>query len=281
MIIIIITNHEFRNIQNLMMCNTAFASIIYSILQIISAYFGLREDSSINQPACIFRTLCYNAVCICVTTSYAMQSISRLFFAVLYKYKFLLTYRIHLYLIILNYILTIFGPIPLYLIKDGVGFEIESRLCTITTKVFSSSMWAVSIAYLIPVSTVTIVYGIIFYYTKQSSRRVIRHTIMGPLVVISEIQRRSCNVPNSKRELKLMKNIVILIGIMTCAGIPYLILIIWNLLDVEISPPESFYLISMIIISIVCSIKMVILFFMNKDTKNVTIQYFKNFPIFS
>ena len=77
---------------------------------------------------------------------------------------------------------------------------------------------------------------------------------MGPLVVISEIQRRSCNVPNSKRELKLMKNIVILIGIMTCAGIPYLILIIWNLLDVEISPPESFYLISMIIISIVCSI---------------------------
>jgi hypothetical protein len=258
----------------MMMCNTAAATIIYSILQIISAGYGLQDDWFSNQPACLFRAYCYNVVCIAVCGSYAVQSISRLFFSVLYKHKYLLSWRIHWYLIIANYLLTMIGPIPLVLMKNGCGLEPESRLCTVTTKVFSASMWAVTIAYLIPLSIVTIVYGIIFNRARQSTRRV---GAFAPSMTMASnaVPNNNNNAPNFKREIKLMKNILILVGILVCAGIPYLALVIWNVTQKQPPPPEPIYLLAMITISIFFAIKMITLLFMNKEVKNIAVEYLR------
>jgi hypothetical protein len=148
------------------MCNTATATSIYSILQLISVNYGLREDWFHNQPACIFRAYCYVAVCIVVCGSYAVQSISRLFFAVLYKYKYLLTWRVHWFMIIANYLMAILEPIAPIFVGNSYRLEAESRLCMATTKVFYSLMLAVIAAYLIPLTIVTIMYAIIFYHVR-------------------------------------------------------------------------------------------------------------------
>jgi hypothetical protein len=274
MIIIVVINRQCRTITSMMMCNTAAATIIYSILQLISAGYGLQDDWFSNQPACLFRAYCYNGVCIAVISSYTVQSISRFFFSVLYKHKYLLSWRIHWYLIIANYLLTIVGPIPLVFMKNGCGLEPESRLCTVTTKVFSASMWAVTIAYLFPLSIVTVVYGIIFYYARQSTRR-----------VSTCVSNRTSNaiahnyVPNLNREMKLMKNILILVGILVCAGIPYLTLVIWHVTQKR-PPAEPTYLLAMIAISVFFAIKMIILFYMNKEVKNVAVEYIKKLTPF-
>jgi len=44
MIIIVVINRQCRTITNLMMCDTAAATVIYSILQLFSAVYGIRED---------------------------------------------------------------------------------------------------------------------------------------------------------------------------------------------------------------------------------------------
>jgi len=270
MIIIVIINRQCRTITSMMMCNTAAATIIYSILQLISAGYGLRNDWFSYQPACLFRLYCYNGVCIAVCGSYAVQSISRLFFSVLYKHQYLLSWRIHCYLIIANYLLTIVGPIPLVFMKNGCGLEPESRLCTVTTKVFSASMWAVTIAYLIPLSIVTIIYGIILYRARQSTRRV---GAFAPSMISNAVTNN--NVPNFKREIKLMKNILILVGILVCAGIPYLTLVIWHVTKIQPPPPEATYLLAMITISVFFAIKMITLFFMNKEVRNIAVEYIR------
>jgi len=254
-----------------MMCNTAAATTIYSILRLFSAAYGLQEDWFYNQPACTFRAYCYVMVCMIVTSSYALQSISRLFFAVLYKHKYLLSCRIHWFIIIINYLISMLGPIPPIFIGNGYVFEPESRLCLATTKVFYSSMLAVTIAYIIPISIVITVYGIILYHARQSTRRIVASTRNNSVQAIANNSIK----PNFKREMQLMKNISILVGIHLCAGIPYLILVLWHVIQKQ-SPPEPFYLLALIAISICFAIKMIILFFMNKEVKNVAINYLRN-----
>lgn len=269
MIIIVLINRQCHTVTNMMMCNTAVATIIYSMLQLVSAGYALREDWFSNQPACLFRSYFYNGVCIAVLSSYAMQSISRLFFAVLYKHQNLLSWRIHCYLIIGNCLMSILGPIPLIFMRNGCGLEPESRLCMVTTKVFSASMWAVTIAYLIPVSVVTIVYAIVFYHTRQSTRRV---GAFAPSKVSNALTNN--HAVHLKREMKLIQNILILVSILICAGIPYQTLVIWHVTQKQPPPPpEPTYLLAMITISVAFAIKMIVLFYMNKEVKNVVMKY--------
>jgi glucan phosphoethanolaminetransferase (alkaline phosphatase superfamily) len=86
-------------------------------------------------------------------------------------------------------------------------------------------------------------------------------------------------VPNLNREMKLMKNILILVGILVCAGIPYLTLVIWHVTQKR-PPAEPTYLLAMIAISVFFAIKMIILFYMNKEVKNVAVEYIKKLTPF-
>ena len=244
-ILIVVINRQCRTITNTMMCNTALATMIYSILQLVSASYGLKEDWLQEQPMCVLRAYCYVAVCIAVSGSYALQSISRLFFAVLYKHKSLLSCHIHWFMIIVNYLVASIGPIPPIFIGYGYGLEQESHLCMATTQVFYSSMLAVATAYLVPISIVITVYGIIFYHVRQSTGRVKALRSNNICDGLADSSPR----PNLKREMILMRNILILVGIHVCAGIPYLTLVIWHVTQKQ-APPEPIYLWAMITISV-------------------------------
>ncbi|CAF1218114.1 unnamed protein product [Adineta ricciae] len=274
MLIIIITHRKCRTITNLITSNTIVLSMIYSIFQLNSDFHGLQSNWLTNQPACFFRAYCYTAVCISVPTSYVVQAISRLFFSVFYKHKSLLTYRTHIYLIILNYLIAILGALGPMFVPNAYGLEIESRLCLNTTKVFLSSFLAVTIAYLIPLSIIIPIYGIIFLHAQKSTNRV-THLNTNPVLEFSTtaaviMTTPKIIIPNYKRELKLMRNIIILIMILTTAGLPYLILVIWQVITKEILPPEYLYLLALIIITGCFSIKMITIFSMNKEIKNIT-----------
>ena len=270
MITIVLINRPCHTLTNLMLCNTAVMTMIYSVLQLVSSYYGLRKDWLIHQPGCIFRAYCYVAVCIAVSGSYAIHSISRFFFSVLYRHKHLLTWRTHYFLIFISYVFTLVGPIPPILFGYGYAFEVESRLCLATTKVLYSSMLAVIIAYLIPLSIVLILYTIIIFHARQSVRRVFALKEDRP----SHAKQKNSIGPNFKREMKLMKNIFILIGILVCAGIPYLTMVIWHAAS-EQPPPKAFYLLTMVNISLFFLVKIIVLFVMNKDVRMITFNYLR------
>lgn len=279
MIAVIISHRQCRTINNMMLCNIAATTILYSILQIISAGFALQKDCLTYQPACFFRAYLYNAVCTAVCVSYTIQSISRLFFTLFYKHRRLLTWRIHWYLISITYVATFILPIPATSIQDGFGFEIESRLCTLSTTTLSSSLLGATTAYVIPITTAILIYTIILSYIRKSTRRIIAHTAANHTLLIT----RYTQPPNLKREMKLLKNILLLVAIMACAGLPYMILIFWHAVrsHVEVPPPPpSLYLLIMLTITVAFAIKVIIMFYVTKDIRRVAVEYLQKLKLF-
>jgi hypothetical protein len=74
--------------------------------------------------------------------------------------------------------------------------------------------------------------------------------------------------------MKLMKNILILVNIFACGGTLYLILVLWHVTQKQ-PPPEPLYLLSTISISIFSAVKMIAVFFMNREVKNTAVQYLR------
>ena len=275
-VLIVSTNQQYRTILNMMTCNTAIASMIYSFFQIFFAGYGLRGDWDTSQNVCPFRAYLYTVVCIAVPVSYGVQAISRLFYGVLYKHRFLLTWQTHWYLICGNYLISVIGPVPIFFIKDGYTLEIESRLCLTTTKVFGASILSVSVAYLIPLTVIIIVYGIIFLRARQSTRRVGAVRIQVSQIYSNRIIT-NLYPTNMTREVTLMRNILILINILVVAGTPYLVLVIWQVIVRTPSPPEPSYMLALLFITVSFMIKMSVLFYMTKDVKNTAIAFLRKF----
>ena len=107
-------------------------------------------------------------------------------------------------MIIVNYIMAILGPIAPIFVGNSYKLEAESRLCMATTKVFYSSILAAIVAYLIPLTIVTIMYAIIFCHVRQSARRLVVPT--RNRITSTVTNKRTTVIPKLKREMKLMKN---------------------------------------------------------------------------
>ncbi len=274
-IFIVITHRECRNFTNVLTCNTCVAVTLYFIYRIIDSIYGLRQDWQYHQPACVFRAYCALTLCAALCYSFSIQAISRLFFAVFYKHKYLLTWRTHWILIIVNWLVSIIISSEPFFFDNGFGLEIESRICVVTPKIVSISMYVVVTVFLIPLNIVTIIYGTILHRVRQSTRRV---AAVGSNVITSRSQV-TAPAPNGKRELKLMQNLSVQTTIISLGGILYLILVIWHATQ-EHSLPESFYLLAITLISIFTAFMMIAFFLMNKVVKKIALSYIiRNAPI--
>ena len=270
-ITIIRIHRPCHNIPNLLKCNTLMSMIIYMILVLISTIVGLRKDWARCQIACPFRGYCFTVMCMIICSSYSVQAISRLFYAVLYQYRFLQTWRVHWILIIGSWIFSIVTQtIPFFFDKQFYGLEVESRLCLGTTNRPITATYSLLLAFIIPVGTIVAVYTVIIYRVRQSSLRVrafaSKRTDSTTMNTISPL--------NVKRELRLARNMMILLFLTTCSGSLYSVLLIWHF-DQRSRPPEFLYLLSINGMVFGVSAMMVIIFFINKDVKNFLIDHLK------
>ena len=263
---IVIINRQCCTISNLLICNVTAGFILYFIVNFIGCTCGLRSDWFHHQPACAFRGYVFMVSCIVICYSYLAQAISRLFFAVLFKYQFLLTWRTHWFIIIVSWLISIALPILPLFYNHGYVLEEESRYCILTTKIFSTSMYVMTTGFLAPFSMVIIIYAIILYHARQSTRRV-------TAVATTTITNRSTQnvpLPNFRREVTIMSNMLILIGIFSCGGIPYFTLVLWH--HTQIPPPESLYLLAINFISMSTSLMVIALFLVNKEVRECGIR---------
>jgi len=110
------------------------------------------------------------------------------------------------------------------------------------------------------------IYSIIFYDAHKSTHRVteFRQATIAKLGIVQPY------LSKLKREMKLMKNILILIGILTSAGCHFLTLVFWHAFASN-SPAVSVYILTMLNITG--------LFYMNNDVKTVAMKYFRKLII--
>lgn len=259
-IMTIILNRQCHNVTNLLICNTSGIVIIYSICHFSTAIYGLREDWALNQPACIFRGYFFLVLAVALCYSYSIQAISRLFFVVLYKYKRLLTCSTHWIIIILSWILSILFPIEPLFFQGAYIYETESRICLLTSQKFSTAIYSIITTFMIPFLIIGTAYMKILYTIRQSTRRI------QPIVLSNQTDKTP--KINRKREIKLAQNMLITLSCFTCGGVPYFILIILQSVS-EYHPPDSFFLLSVISMSVFSSIVMFSVFYLNTQVRNI------------
>ncbi|CAF2865813.1 unnamed protein product [Rotaria sp. Silwood2] len=260
----IVTNRQCHTVSNLLTCNTCIAATIHLILALIASIAGVGKAWAWDTPYCIARGYTFVAVIETFCYSYSMQALSRMFFAIFHKYKHLLHWRIHFIMIIFNWFIGFLVPtLPLVFIHGSFGLEVESRGCVLTSKAFSAAIFCATASFSVPLSLVIVVYGIIFYNVRQSTRRVM------PFVSNNNI---SSTKNNAKRELKIVQQLVIQSGCLSCGGIFYLINILWHKLS-DIPLPKPMYLIGFSFMTNMISLMTVFQFFMNRNVKEIVVPH--------
>lgn len=79
-----------------------------------------------------------------------------------------------------------------------------------------------------------------------------------------------------KRELRLMRNMMIKLTSLLIAGTPYLVLILWPILF-KTPPPEALYLISVNSLTIACQCKVIVTILITTDVRKCLFDYLKKF----
>ena len=259
-IVMVIKIRRFRTLNNILLCNTCVAAIFYSIVIIVASIYGFREDWAFSAPLCSFRAYFFNVGVALICHSKSLHAISRFFFAVLYKQRYLLTWRFHWILICLNWIIGLTVCIPPFFVNDGYTLENESRLCVISSKSYLMALYISFVSCIIPFNIIIGVYINILIYVRRSSRRV--------------WALNQNNLHKTKREMKLMKQMVIQTGVLISGGPIFLFLIAWHATQTQ-PPPESLYLIGFTLMIFVGSITPMVQLIMNKQLNQFVIQTFK------
>ncbi|CAF1364381.1 unnamed protein product [Rotaria sp. Silwood1] len=115
-------------------------------------------------------------------------------------------------------------------------------------------MFCLVTGYIIPVNVAILIYGIILYHVRQSSRRVVN-------VASTITNRHICNV---RREMKLVRNILIQLTILFCGGALCSVVVLWQVIGPEgISPPEPLYLLRINSLTVFITVMLIVLFGMN------------------
>ena len=155
-----------------------------------------------------------------VCYAYLIQGISRLFYTVFYKHKHLQTYRVHLYLIVANWIFGAISAIQPMFVDGGYRYERESRLCTLTTQTVLTLTYGMVVGFMVPLGIAYVTYFVILIQTRRSTRRV---------VTTAAIESFRMHAFNIKREIQIRRNMFTLMGIFTSAGTLYLLIGFWML----------------------------------------------------
>ncbi|CAM4919056.1 unnamed protein product [Rotaria socialis] len=144
MAIIIGVHKPCYTVTNLLACNTNVFVATFQLNSLIGSVYGFYSTSSEYQPVCIFRAVRCRTSITGTCYSYALQSIWRLYFAVFYKYKYLVTFRVHWYMIASSWIISI-GILAVSLASPGLlGLDKKVRLSTINVKLLRLTLFGLA-----------------------------------------------------------------------------------------------------------------------------------------
>ncbi|CAF1300211.1 unnamed protein product [Adineta steineri] len=182
--------------------------------------------------------------------SYLIQAISRYFITVLHKHRQLLTYRTNIIMIILNWTFPVIIACSFLISPIGFQYESESHFCTLTSKVFHTSFTLMAVAFVIPVNTIIMLYVLILRHTTHTNR----------------VQPSTITKKNNKRNLKVYRNILMLLGIVLIGGTPYLLCILINKFS---ATPWPLYSMAVLFITLASIVESITIFVTNKDVKRI------------
>jgi hypothetical protein len=178
------------------------------------------------------------------------MAISCFFITILYKHKFLISFRANWIIIITNWALTGVITVGTFLSPLAYAYEPESGLCFLTTKYFVTSFTVVTLVFVTSVGTMVILYGIIIWYITRKN----------------QINPNSQSTLRAKRNMKVFRKVFIFTGTLFISGTPFFLCTILHRIG---QAPWPLYAIVHLFIAFSAALDSIILLFTNREVKTI------------
>ncbi|CAF1182309.1 unnamed protein product [Adineta ricciae] len=217
MILIDRAKSRLRTVHRLLVNNTCFASIFYSVITMINYIVFIFAQWETSNIGCKWRAYLAYVGIAGVLHSYMIQAISCICSCVFSTtHRWLTTTKTHYCLIAVQWLIVLVITLST-LITDDVQYR-PQKLCFIPIKKTLHAICAIFAYYIIPLATTIVIYVFIFCRMKKTIK------------INSTYQR-------VKRDLEALRNIIFLIGIYITSGLPSIIYFF--------SPSKYLYLINL------------------------------------
>ena len=244
---------SLRNIPNLLVTNTCMATICTMIIVTSNMSMYVFEISLTDQYCRLLGYLNYSCLTM-VAYSYLIQSLSRLFFTNFSNYRWLLTGKAHLVLIIVQNTISYLFPLPSLLTNDIVYRPLA--MCLIPMAYLKHIVYFFATTYISPLLVVILIHLKIHHQVRQSSKRMANRD-------------RQIN----KRDLRLTKIVLLLFVIFLLAGFPGIIYVM--IIKLTYWDSEAMYEFTIASVAIAMSIEKISLLFLNMEIRNTIRRRFR------
>ncbi|UJR10804.1 hypothetical protein I4U23_014992 [Adineta vaga] len=195
------TKPRLHTVNHLLICNTAFASIFYCVTLKNNFAYVIFGQWDTNDVSCRFRAYFAYSGIAGVLYSYLIQAISRFFFSVLsINHRYLTSFTTHYILIACQWIVVFLVTTPSILTTD-INFY-PHVFCWVPMNHMLHVVYTISVYYIIPVTVIIIIYICIYIQVKRAG-------------INTTVASRS----SQKRDLELLRRIMILLSIYLTIGI--------------------------------------------------------------
>jgi hypothetical protein len=224
LIIIIIIERSrphLHTIRHLLMCNTCIASIVYCLVQTNNYTFLIFLPWESSDTGCRWRGYFGYMSIAASIYSYLVQAVSRLFYSISSKrYAWLTTFKTHYILITIQWSLVLLVPLPAIITED-IYFR-PGYLCWVPIQRTLHIVYTVFAYYFVSIVLIVSIY--IYIYRRVKNARQNTGTAL--------------SVTNNKRDLEVLRNILLLLMTYITGGIPSIMFIVTSW--------EPFYLLGIV-----------------------------------
>nr|ACF16055.1 7 transmembrane receptor 3 [Adineta vaga] len=239
------TKLRLHTVRHLLMCNTSIASILYCIVQSVNYTFLIFLRSQTSDQTCRWRGYFAYLSISAISYSYLIQAISRFFTSVLsHRYRWLTTFKTHYILILVQWLIVVIIPLPAILTKDI--YYRPTSLCWVPLKHLIHVIYSFFAYYIFPTLSICMIYVFIYYRVKQTKTRA---------MMLAK------NIHSEKRDLELLRNILILLGIYLLGGTPSILFVI--------TANKPIYLLSIVSMSLLVAVEKISMILLDRDLREV------------
>ncbi|CAF0930094.1 unnamed protein product [Adineta ricciae] len=211
-LIVIIFDKACHTLQMMFIAYTCFAQLLTSINMTWVYIFRLENDLKQLQyynSMCLFRGYFTPASCAMMIHSFTLQTFHRYMTAVHPTHLFWQSIRTQLFLICISFVFCLLFPL-IPLLAGYIVYNVYNQNCEILFSFNFGVIWISSCTYNVPVVIIIFLYFRLILYAKS----------------INNVATAANVFSRAQRELKMVKQIVILVSMLLIFGVPYVTFIV-------------------------------------------------------
>ncbi|CAF1412466.1 unnamed protein product [Adineta steineri] len=209
-LLIIIFDRTCHTILMMFVANSCLAGLIVGCIILRMSLFTFQNDLKQIQyqdSLCIVRAYIGYASYGILNYSFFLQALYRYLIVIYPNRLFYQSIRFQSLTICITWMIGFIYPIPFVLV-DHITYNSDNQICQLVLQLSFSIIYGAFCAYNIPISLIIIIYFKLVRYVKEMSQNV----------------TTSNNLVRAKRELKMIRRIVILVTVLIAIAFPYILM---------------------------------------------------------